>query len=70
MVTIYMPLLNEGTAVWRPVEATPESNDTYRVEGEMEEDEEWAFVPGSLVRCQLKTFSGGGRGLIAVGDAD
>ena len=70
MATIYMPLLNEGVDVWRPVEATPVTNDTYRVEGEMEEDEEWAFAPGTVVRCEWTTFSGGERGLTAVAIAD
>jgi hypothetical protein len=68
--TIYMPLLNEGTDVWRPVSATPLPSGTYRVEGEMSDDEEWAFIPGTLVRCAWKTFSDGERGLTAIGLAD
>lgn len=70
MATIYMPLLNEGVDVWRPVEATPLSADTYRVEGEMPGDEEWAFPPGTVVRCESKTFSGGEAGLTAIEVAD
>ncbi|MDT9600014.1 hypothetical protein [Sphingosinicella rhizophila] len=70
MVTIYMPVLNEGTTVWRPVEASPHAYETYRVEGEMEEDEMWAFAPGTFVRCEWKTFSGGERRLSAVGVAN
>jgi hypothetical protein len=69
MVTIYMPLLNEGTDVWRPVEATLQAPGTYRVQGEMDEEEEWAFPPGSLVHCEWKTFSDGERRLTAVGAA-
>jgi hypothetical protein len=65
MAIVYMPLLNEATEVWRPVEATLMPDDTYRVEGPMEEDEEWAFPPGTVVRCDWKTFSGGERGLTA-----
>ncbi|HEY9219435.1 MAG TPA: hypothetical protein VIO94_15415 [Phenylobacterium sp.] len=65
MVTIYMPLRNEGVDVWRPVEATPASGDTYRVEGEVPPDEDWAFAPGTLVRCEWKTFEDGSRGLVA-----
>lgn len=64
--TIFMPLLNEGTDVWRPVNATPVSSDTYRIEGEMPDDEEWAFLPGSVVRCVDKTFTGGNVGVTAV----
>lgn len=66
MPTIYMPLLNEGTSVWRPVEATQLSADTYLVEGEMPENEEWAFAPGTIVRGSHKTFSGGEVGIAAV----
>jgi len=43
MVTIYMPLLDEGVETWRPVEATPLSGDTYRVDSALPDDEEWAF---------------------------
>lgn len=59
MATIYMPLLNEGTDVWRPVEATHLRATTYRVEGEVPEGEEWMFAPGLLVRCEPKTLSSG-----------
>jgi hypothetical protein len=65
MATIYMLLLNEGTDVWRPVKATLVSADAYRVEGEMPDDEEWMFAPGSVVRCELRTFSDG-EGMAAV----
>ena len=70
MTTIYMPLLNEGTDAWRPVEATPLAGDRYRVEGDMPEDEEWAFAPGTVVHCAEKTFSSGGMGLMAIAVAD
>jgi len=66
MPTIYMPLLNAGTSVWRPVEATQLSADTYRVEGEIPEDEEWAFSPGTTVRGSQKTFSDGEVGIAAI----
>ena len=68
MATIYMPLLNEGTDVWRPVPATQVSAGTYRVEGDMPDDEEWMFAPGSVVRCELRAFNDG-EGLTAVGAA-
>ncbi len=69
MATIYMPLLNEGTDVWRPVEATQLAADRYRVEGRVPDDEEWAFAPGALVLCAWKTSSGGEMGLVAIGPA-
>jgi hypothetical protein len=66
MVTIYMPLLNEGTDVWRPVQGTPLGSDRYRVEGHAENEEEWAFPPGAVVRCTWKTFRGGEEAWAAV----
>ena len=68
-MTIYVQLLNEATDVWRPVEATQLSDDSFVVEGTVPEGEEWAFTPGSVVRCVSKTFSGGATGLIAVSRA-
>jgi len=69
MATIYMPLLNEGVDVWRPVEATPLSPDTYRVAGGQPEDEEWAFGSGSVVHCAWTTLSSGNV-LAVIGIAD
>lgn len=68
MATIYMPLMNEGTDVWRPVEATHLLADAFRVEGEMPHDEEWAFAPGTVVRCEHRTLEGE-VSLTAVGTA-
>ena len=59
MTTIYMPLLNEGVDVWRPVEATHLGGDRYRIDDQVPSEEEWAFAPGSIVRCELKTLSEG-----------
>jgi len=59
---IYMPLLNEGLDVWRPVNAERLTDDTYRVLGEMPADEEWA---GSAVRCEHTIFAEG-EGLAAI----
>ena len=47
--TIYMPLLNEGTAVWRPIVAADLGNDRYRVTGEPSDDERWAYATGKVV---------------------
>ena len=69
-MVVYMPLLNEGTDVWRPVQATPLTGETYRVEGEVPAEEEWAFPPGSVVRCILKDFSSGLQGHVIVGIVD
>jgi hypothetical protein len=48
-VTIYMPLLDEGTEVWRPVQAEAQSSNAYLILGPMPEGEAWAFPPGSVV---------------------
>jgi hypothetical protein len=69
MATIYMPLLNDGTDVWRPVEVTPLQSALYRVEGEMPSNEEWEFAPGTIVQCEWKKFSDGEHRLIAAGVA-
>jgi hypothetical protein len=64
VATIYVALLDEGTDVWRPVEAQPEGA-FYRIVDSVPEDEKWAFHPGSLVRCEPRQFAEG-SGLVAV----
>ena len=58
-----MPLLNEGTPVWRPVEAIQIGKDTYQVPTDtvVSDDEEWQFQPGTIVKCRTETLSGGDR---------
>ena len=58
---IYVALLNEGTDVWRPVDAIPLGNDLFLIPKEtaIPEDEEWEFRPGQEVRCRQLTFSDG-----------
>lgn len=59
-VTIYVPLLNEGTEVERPVEASRLlGGDLYYLHGPVPDEEEWAFTPGSVVRCEWKANSQG-----------
>jgi len=64
--TIYVPLVNEGTAVWRPVEAEQIAPHLYRLAGLVPDGESWAFQPGEVVRCREQVFSSGDRGLAAV----
>lgn len=59
-VTILIALLDEGVEVWRPVLAERVGPDLYFVLGSVPDDEEWAFPPGSLVRCVAKELSGDG----------
>ena len=59
---IFMPLLDEGTDVWRPVPAWKIDRDTYivlRPEWYDADDENWEFPPGSTVVCETKTITDG-----------
>ena len=70
MAIIYMPLLDEGTDVWRPVEATHLSGDLYRVDGTTPADEKWVFPQGAIVRCERTTVKEGLSELTVVGLAE
>jgi len=53
--TIYVQLLNEGTSAWRPADARFIKDYIYElllIEHYDPEDEEWEFVPGTLVHCE------------------
>jgi hypothetical protein len=63
--TIYIELLEEATACWRPVESEHLGGDLYRITGEVRDDEAWAFEPGNIVKCRMHTFSEGSSGLVA-----
>jgi hypothetical protein len=54
MVQIYVELLDEGTSVWRPVEATEEGDGLYRIikPNPIPEGEHWQFPLGAVVRCK------------------
>ncbi|HEU0311193.1 MAG TPA: hypothetical protein VFR36_08255 [Sphingomicrobium sp.] len=68
ITTIYMPLLNEGTDVWRPVEAMKIGELGYMVTENAPPEEEWAFQPGHILRCEERQLSGGTH-LVAVAKA-
>lgn len=53
---LLMPLLNEGTDVWRPVAVKSLDDGTYQILGPMPDDEQWTFAPGSIVASQRRTF--------------
>lgn len=59
--TIYVALLDEGTDVWRPVEAEQIRAECFRIVSANPdpEDEHWEFSPGSVVRCERRKLSGG-----------
>ena len=64
--TIYVYLKNEGTDCWRPVDADI-IGEFYKIATERDnEDEEWQFDTGTLVKCVEKVFQNGVKGLIAI----
>jgi hypothetical protein len=65
-LVIYIPLLNEGTDCWRPIEAEQVGTDTYRIVASKSEDEEWPFASGEVVRCERHRFVDGSEGLVAI----
>jgi hypothetical protein len=58
--TIYVPLLNEGLDVWRPVEARHLGRGAYLIVDEDydPEVEAWQFEPGTIVRCRTERREG------------
>ena len=60
--TVYVPLLDEGTDVWRPAPARKVGDATYellRPSDYNPDDEHWQFPPGSLVQCALRRNADG-----------
>lgn len=56
-VTIYIPLLDEGTPTIRATQAIDLGSGLYKVLPTPwydPEDETWAYLPGSVVRCEMK----------------
>ena len=65
-ITIYMPLLNEGTDTWRPVTAERlRHNNTFRIVGPQSAEEEWAFAAGTVVAGEPRRFADGTHGIAA-----
>jgi hypothetical protein len=61
LATIYVFLFDEGTQVWRPVQARHLGEDRYRLVtvNSNPEDEKWEFTTGDVVRCKTRRLSGG-----------
>jgi hypothetical protein len=60
--TVYVELLDEGTACLRPTLAQSLGEGRYRLMPTPEydpADEHWQFPPGSIVRCRKEVWSGG-----------
>lgn len=58
VVTIHVPLLDEGVDVCRPAQAEALPNGLYRLLGDVPDDERWRFQPGVMVRCANRQLSG------------
>ena len=61
---VYVPLLGEGTDVWRPVPAIPVGSDSQQVFILLRPvdfdsaDEDWEYLPGMMVQCDRKNKDG------------
>lgn len=60
LVTVMVPLLDEGVDVWRPVHAEVLPHGRYRIvtENSEPEDERWAFSTGEVVLCEERELEG------------
>ncbi|MCH6259319.1 hypothetical protein MLD52_22385 [Puniceicoccaceae bacterium K14] len=65
---IYISLLDEGTAVWRPVLASPIRENVYLISDEntIPESEKWEFLPSDEVLCEGRAFEDQGKALVAI----
>jgi hypothetical protein len=57
--SIYMPLLDEGIEVCRPIEADALGGGRYHVLGPVPADEVWAYMLGTIVRLRQNSIDGG-----------
>lgn len=66
IIDVYIELLDEGTETWRPAKAQNIGNGLYRLLANVNynpEDEEWAFLPGDIVRIEEIRFTKGRTGM-------
>jgi hypothetical protein len=66
--TIYIPILNEGIDLWRPVEAVRVTELGYMITETPPPHEGWIFQPGHILRCEKREL-GGQENLLAVAKA-
>jgi len=61
--TIYVFLLDEGTEVWRPIQARHLGDDRFQITSinDDPDDEHWQFSTGDIVRCSRRRLSDGIR---------
>ena len=58
-IEIYVYLLDEGTHVWRPVQAEKLSDSLFRIISINPDpkDEKWQFSTGDIVKCEERILS-------------
>jgi hypothetical protein len=56
--TVFVALLGEAVDVWSPVQAIDLGGGVFRLPPVAPDDENWAFSPGSFVRCERRTLDG------------
>lgn len=59
VTTVYVKLLEEGSLAYRPTQAEEVEPGVYRLlptEHYDPEDEVWEFLPGTVVRCEIRTL--------------
>ena len=58
-IVIHVALLDEGTLVWRPVDAIALGNSLYQIvsENPNPDGEHWEFTTGDKVRCEERMLS-------------
>lgn len=67
-IEIYVYLLEEGTDVWRPVQAEKLGYNTFRIlsNNPDPEDEKWQFKTGDIVKCEMRMLSNSNKCLVAI----
>lgn len=67
LATVFVRLLDEGTDVWRPVQARRLGDTTYQIADDPVPDHEaWSFQPGDIVVVEQRPD---GQSLVAVARA-
>ncbi len=66
-VKVYVPLLNEGVDVWKPLKALHQKENIYKIvsENSSSSDELWQYNLNDLVKCKTKKFEDGKVALVA-----
>lgn len=68
--TVFVRLLDEGTDVWRPVDARRLGETTYQITDQAVPDHEtWSFQPGDIVVAERRQGDADDQPLMAVAQA-